>query len=110
MIPKADACAIGTRTAAMLTSGFALLMEASHLPDVHPIDVIGGKHCHEIGLMPLDEVEIPVDGVCRAFERPGCAIGLREHHADGGLAARRPGAHAVRICSMSDCGLYCANT
>ena len=71
--------------------GSALPMEAGHLPDVHAVDVIGGKHRHQIGRVALDEVEIPMDGIRRSLEGHDGAAGFGEHHANGGIPTRGPG-------------------
>ena len=48
MQPNDDASAIGHRQRGDRDVGLALQVEVDHLLQVHPIDVIGAEHQHEI--------------------------------------------------------------
>jgi hypothetical protein len=62
------------------TQCVAELLAAGHLSHVHAIRMIGGKHRYQIGLMPLDQVQILVDRVGGTPEAARYAIGVLAHH------------------------------
>ena len=78
MMPKLDACAIGTATAETVTSARALAVEGDHLAHVHAVDVVGGEHRHHVGRMRLQQVEVLVDRVGGALELAAQGIGARQ--------------------------------
>ena len=43
--------------------GAVLLVEAQHLGVVHLVDVVAGEDQHVVRVVPLDEVDVLVDGV-----------------------------------------------
>ena len=42
-------------------------MVIDHLPDIHPVDVIGAENRHELGIVSVDEIQVLVDGIRSAL-------------------------------------------
>ncbi len=64
-------------------AGVLLGMELDHLPDIHPVDVIGAEQHDQIGLGLLDQVGVLEDGVGRAaVPRLTRRAHLRRHRND----------------------------
>ena len=57
----------------------AVQVVVHHLARVHPVDVVGAEHAHDVGVLVGDQVEVLVDRVGRAGEPVGAAAHLRRH-------------------------------
>ena len=70
-------------------------MEVHHLPDVHPVHVVGTEHGHQIGMMVVDEIEVLIDGIGGALKPLRSFAHLRRHDGNelvGKNRRERPGA------------------
>ena len=57
-------------------------MFGDHLTRVHPVDVVGAEHAHDVRPLVVDEVQVLIDGVRRPLEpvRPAAHLGGHRRH------------------------------
>ena len=60
-------------------------VRVEHLPEVHPVDVVGADHDHDVGLLVVDEVQALQDRVGGAGEPALAEPLLRRHRGDVGV-------------------------
>ena len=69
-------------------------MEVHHLPDVHPVHVVGTEDSDQIGMMIVDEIEVLIDGIGGALKPLRSFAHLRRN--DGNELVREESARAPR--------------
>ena len=58
-----------------------LQMLGHHLARVHPVDVVGTEHAHDVGTLVVDQVQVLIDRIGRTLEPVGPAAHLRRDRA-----------------------------
>ena len=79
---EVDASCFGTGIAATVTPAPVCDVLVDHLARVHPVDVVGAEHAHDVGALVVDQVEVLVDRVGRTLEpvRPAAHLGRNRRH------------------------------
>ena len=60
-------------------AGLGVQVLVDELADVHPVDVVGAEHAHDIGILVADQVQVLVDRIRRPGEPVRASTHLRGH-------------------------------
>ena len=76
------ASAVGTRSAATVTSALLSRWKSTSVAVVHLVDVVAGQDHHVLGPLLLERVDVLIDGVGRALVPVLVDALLRRHDVD----------------------------